>query len=391
MKVVLVNKYATVTGGADRHAIDLAGLLAAHGHGVRFLSSLPPEGFPFGGEYIEAPVTHATRAAIGRARAIKVAATLMWNQEAATAMKRLIEKERPDVVHIHKAYPQLSVAPAVIASARDVPIVQTAHDYEFISASAENDGGGKLDRSSPRLADRAVNTASFALRRRLHVPRVTSWIVASSFVQQAYARNGIDAQVVPLFVPRLEGRSTAGFEDRSGIVFLGRLVMTKGVGDVVEVARRRPEVTVTIAGSGELEQDVRHHAATLPNLQFVGNLESVRLQQLLAKARVALMPSRWAEPAGMVALEAMAEGTPVVAYSCGGLADYVASSGGGILVDEGNVNRLADAAARLHSDRELWMQLSTKGEAGVRRRHDPTGYVQRLEAIYSDASRCRHA
>jgi glycosyltransferase involved in cell wall biosynthesis len=390
MKVVLVNKYATVTGGADRHAIDLAGLLTAHGHGVRFLSSLPPEGFPFGGEYINAPVTHATREAIGRGRAIKVAATLMWNQEAATAMKRLIEKERPDVVHIHKAYPQLSVAPAVIASARGVPIVQTAHDYEFISASAENDAGGKLDRSSPRLADRTVNTASFALRRRFHVPRVTSWIVASSFVQQAHARNGIEAQVLPLFV-RLDGRSRAGFDDRSGIVFLGRLVVNKGVGDVVEVARRRPEVTVTIAGSGELEQDVRHHAAGLPNLEFAGNLDSVRLRRLLAKARVTLIPSRWAEPAGIVALEAMAEGTPVVAYSCGGLADYVASSGGGILVDEGNVNRLADAAVRLHSDRELWMQLSTKGEAGVRRRHDPAGYVRRLEAIYSDASHCRRA
>jgi glycosyltransferase involved in cell wall biosynthesis len=390
VKVVFVNKYASVTGGADRHAIELAGLLSARGHEVRFLAFRPPDDFPFEGEYIDARVTHDTRETIGRVEAIKAATSIMWNREAAAAMRRLIEGERPDLVHIHKIYPQLSVAPAVTAARRSIPIVQDAADYEFISASAEDSSGGRVDRSSSRLAYRAVNTASFALRRRFHVPRVGSWIVASSFMQRTYARHGIDADVLPYFLPNPDDHRHAGFRERRGIAFLGRLVRVKGVSDVIEVARRHPGLTVTIAGAGEQEEYVRREIARVPNLRFEGYLDSPGVNRLLAQSRVALMPSRWQEPAGLAALEAMARGTPVVAYSCGGLADYIASNGGGILVREGDMTALADAAAWLHEDEARWTKLSTEGQAGVRSNHDPNRYAQRLEQIYATAADARY-
>ena len=111
------------------------------------------------------------------------------------------------------------------------------------------------------------------------------------------------------------------------------------------------------------------------------------VNRLLSSSRVALIPSRWQEPAGLVALEAMLQGTPVVAYACGGLADYVASNGGGTLVAEGDVSALADAAAGLHEDRQRWTELSSRGQAGVRSNHDPARYVERLERIYAEAAR----
>ena len=385
MKIVLVNKYARVTGGADRHVIDLATRLVARGHRVRFLSSPPPAGFEFGGEYVDATVTHATREQLGLGETIRVGATLVWNRSAAAAMSRLIDAERPDVVHVHKAYPQLSVAPAVIAAARGVPIVQTAHDYEFISANAEDERGSALDRSSARLADRGANTITFALRRRRHVPRVSAWIVASTFVQHAYARRGIDARVLPLFTLSADDRPRPDVDGRSGIVFAGRLVKAKGIVDVVEVARRHPEIPVTVAGAGELEGYVSQEAALLPNLRFVGHVGGDELERLVESARVSLIPSRWAEPAGLVALEAMARGTPVVAYSSGGLAEYVTSGGGGVLVGTADVGALAEAAAGLHEDRERWLELSATGRDGVLGRHDPDTYVEGLEAIYSEA------
>ena len=280
-------------------------------------------------------VTHLTRQSAPGFRAIGQGANLIWNRQAANSMKRLIDDERPDVVHIHKAYPQLSVAPAVVAAARGVPIVQTAHDYEFISANPEDEGGGRIDRTSSRLPRRGFNTAGLVLRQRFHGSRVDRWIVASSAVQRAYARRGIEAQVLRLFTAGRPGPPAPGFDQRAGLLFLGRLVPAKGVGDVIDVARRHPELTVTIAGAGELADEVGRNASVLPNLTFAGQLSSEELGPLIRESRALLIPSRWAEPGGLVALEAMIEGTPVVAYAGGGLSEYVDSGGGGLLVEHG--------------------------------------------------------
>lgn len=385
MKIVLINKYAIVTGGADRHALELADLLRSRGHDVHFLTFKPPGDFRFSGEHIDALVTHDTREKINRVEAAKAAVSMAWNFEAMAATRRLLDRERPDLVHIHKIYPQFSVAPAVVAAHRRIPIVQDAVDYEFISADPWDETGRKIDTTSPRLTYRVANTASYMLRRRFHVPNVTTWIVTSRFMQRIHARWGIYAEVMPLFVSRMNGVDARGFDERGGIAFVGRLVPAKGVGDVVEVARRHPELSVTIAGSGELEGYLKGEIARLPNLHFLGHLRSDAVNRLLASSRVGLIPSRWAEPAGLVALEAMANGTPVVAYDAGGLTEYVESNRGGMVVEAGDVPGLGEAAARLHGDRDLWSELSDLGKTRVHRYHDPAGYVESLERVYRDS------
>lgn len=384
MRVIFINKYVEVTGGADRHAIELASLLATRGHRVRFLSSSPSTPLPFPGEYITPVATHLTRQSPLGFRTIRIGANLIWNRDAARAMKSLLDEERPDIVHIHKAYPQLSVAPVVVAAARGVPIVQTAHDYEFISASAEDEAGGALDRTSQTLPERGFNTAGLVLRKRCHVPRVDRWIVASSAVRRAYARQGIDARLLRLFTADRPSTPVPGFDQRSGLLFLGRLVPAKGVRDVIGVARRHPELTVTIAGAGALTDEVRRNASTIPNLNFAGQLSPEELIPIIRGSRVLLVPSLWAEPAGLVTLEAMAEGTPVVAYASGGLSEYVESGAGGILVPTADVEALARAASHLHGDRDQWTRLSVSGQEGVRAEHDPGDYVRRVEEIYAE-------
>jgi glycosyltransferase involved in cell wall biosynthesis len=299
---------------------------------------------------------------------------------------------QPDVIHIHKIYPQLSVAPVVVAASRRVPIVQTAQDYEFISANPADDAGHKVDRFSTRLTDRVANTVSYQFRRRFHVPKVTRWIVASEFMGRAYASRGIRAEVLPFFTLSIQSAGRAEekvFDDRHGLAFAGRLDARKGIPDVVEIARRNPDLPVTIAGMGELEREVRQAAAELKNLEFAGRLDAKGVRDLYAGARVALVPSRWEEPAGLVALEAMLEGTPVVAYASGGLANYVEAISGGVVVSQGDVDRLDEAATQLHADRELWATLSAAGRAGVREFHAPGRYVARLEALYSEAAGAR--
>ena len=204
MRILLVNKYTRVTGGADRHCLDLAGMLSARGHSVRFLSFKGGRSDELGGAFVTPTVMHETRDRLSTAERMAVATHAVWNRSAAAATRRLISDFRPDVVQAHKLYPQLSVAPVVVAHAAGVPVVQWAHDYEFVAAHPEDDRGSRLDRFESTGTYRALNTATFVVRRLVHVPRVSHWLVASRFARSVYARHGIDCDVVELFQPRTD-------------------------------------------------------------------------------------------------------------------------------------------------------------------------------------------
>src|SRR5207237_9807035 len=175
---------------------------------------------------------------------------------------------------------------------------------------------------SGALHKRVVDSLLLPLKRRLHVPRIARFVAPSEFVARALRDAGIESTVVLHFVASGAAAPPA-FEDRTGVVFAGRLVPEKGVEDVLRLASRLPKLPFTVAGNGPLAAPVR--AAPVRYLGQVGHDDVL---EELGRARVAVLPSRWAEPAGLVALEAMAAGTPVVAYETGGLAQYVSAAGG---------------------------------------------------------------
>ena len=106
-----------------------------------------------------------------------------------------------------------------------------------------------------------------------------------------------------------------------------------------------------------------------------------QLLETIRRARVVVIPSRCQDAGPLVPLEAMVNGTPVVAYANGGLGEYVTDTGGGRVVPV-DVVALAAAAAELHDDRQAWDQTSQRGFAAVTERHTPDGYAASLEQVY---------
>lgn len=315
----------------------------------------------------------------GAARALQA----LWNRPAAGAMRAAIERFQPDIVHAHMLYPLLSVAPLVVARRHRVPVVHTLHTYELLSAYYASESGGWIDREGGRLADRALNTATFPIRRLVHPRLVNEYIAVSGFVAEAHARRGIPAEVVHNAVPA-NGRIVPGFGERLGIVFVGRLVPEKGVLEMVELARRLPEIPVTLVGGGPLWRAVNQEAKRLPNLSCTGWLEPPDVEAQLRAARVLAMPSRCAETSGLAALEALACGTPVVAMPSGGLAELVRESGAGRLVNDTGSD-LVSACRELHGDRATWEELSRRGLEAVAGPFSIATWLDRVEAVYARA------
>ena len=386
MRILFVNKYAHLTGGADQHCLGLARALRDRGHEIAFLSTESTKNKEADGAFVRAHVTHVTRDDLGTLAAGRVAVRAFWNREAARAMQRLIAEFEPDVVHTHKLYPQLSVAPVIVARRFGIPVVQTLHDFEFVGASPIDARGGWFDTDDTRATYRALNSATLPVRKTVHARRVGAFIAVSRFVARIYAAHGIEAQVFPNFVLERAGDGPVpSFDDREGVLFLGRLQPEKGVKDVIELAERIPDHKVSVVGSGNLLGEVEAAAERLPNLTAHGFVPDPALTELVRRARVMVVPSRCQDAGPLVPLEAMREGTPVVAYANGGLAEYVADAESGEVVPS-DVDALARASREVHDDRALWQEFSANGLAAVEDTHSRARYVERLEQLYGAVS-----
>lgn len=383
MRILLVNKFARVTGGADRHVLELIALLSARGHEVRLLSTRSEGNHPCEGMFVRCRVTHSTRSALRRHEKAAVVRDALWNREAAAATKTLIAKFAPEVVHTHKLYPQLSVAPVVVASQAGIPIVQTLHDYEFLAANPFDSDGSWRDRTEQRWSYRTLNTITRPLRTRVHLPRLSSMIAVSAFVADRHAPLRVPVTTIENFVLRPAERPRP-FGEREGIAFAGRLTAEKGIADLIHVAGEL-EQRVLIAGGGPLAESVEAAARRNPRLVYVGVKRGDEIRRLFGSARVVIVPSKWNEPGPLVALEAFAEATPVVCYSVGGLAEYVRQGDAGVVAN-GDVAELSAAAWGLAENEQMWSHVSRNALTAARERHNPDRYIDQLEEVYERVS-----
>lgn len=380
MRVIQVNCFARVTGGADTHCLALMAGLRERGHDVVLLSTSDPRNIETSGEFVRCRVTHESRDSLGAPAKAAVAAAAAWNREAAAAMRDLVERFQPNVVHLHKLYPQLSVAPAVVARRLGVPVVQTVHDYEFVSASPFDSTGQRIDRRDSRAAYRALNTTLFGIKRTVHRRLVNEWISVSDYVAQVMGRGGISTHVVPNFGPGTRAPRTR--DAREGVAFVGRLHDDKGIHDVIELARRLPNTRVSVAGAGPCSQLVREATSRVPSLEFLGELDHESVVDLFARSCVAVVPSRWDDPAPLVVLEALSVGTPVVAYERGGLPEYIRTSGAGLVVEPDPAG-LASACEALLGDADLWGRMSQAALLASDTTYSLDAYCRQLEDVYT--------
>ncbi|MBJ7519179.1 MAG: glycosyltransferase family 4 protein [Solirubrobacteraceae bacterium] len=381
MRILLVNNFSYVTGGVDRHCLDLAALLRDAGHEVAFLATDASHRVATDGAFVPLLVTNETRDGLPLLESARVATRATWNRTAYAAARRLIDDFAPDVVHLHKLYPHLSCAPVIAARDAGVPIVQTAHDYEFLSANPFDHTGATVDHAQTRLRFRALNTVLFEIRKLRHVPLVDAWVTVSQAMADVYASHGIAARPVPNFTLVPTGPAPR-FEARSGALYAGRLTVDKGVDDIISLARAVPELDIRVAGFGPLAHRVSRAASRIPNLTYLGFLSLEGVQEELRHSRVCLMPSRWEEPGPLVALEAMAAGTPIVAYDHGGLAEYVRNAHAGRVIGTEPM-ALAANTAFLCTDVEEWTKMSANAMAAIHDTHSPDAYLREILAVYA--------
>jgi glycosyltransferase involved in cell wall biosynthesis/phosphoheptose isomerase len=283
----------------------------------------------------------------------------------ADELVRAWHDDPPAVVHAH--FWMSGHASLLAARHAAVPVVQTFHALGVVKRRYQGDADTSppervaIERDIVRRADEIVATCTdevFELVR-----------LGAAHDRLTVVPCGVD---LDLFTP--DGPREPRTPGRRRIVCVGRLVRRKGIGNVIEALRRLPDTELVVAGGpprDEIGADaeaarllgVAETCGVADRVDLRGQVGRADLPALLRSADVVAC-APWYEPFGIVPLEAMACGVPVVASAVGGMIDTVVDGITGVHVCPRDPERLAEAAGALLDDPERRVAF---GRAGVRR------------------------
>jgi glycosyltransferase involved in cell wall biosynthesis len=386
MRILLVNDYATPTAGAERITRDLREGFRARGHEVRVFASRAQ---------LIAGESFADAECFGTNTRLQTLTSTL-NLSAARALERELRDHPPDVVQVQMFLWQLS--PAILPVLRRLPAVYWAMTVKEVCPTGLKwlPSGAMCDVRAGMacLKNGCITVTGFAplmLQRSLwhrNQRAFAAVLCCSEDVRRRLERDGIATHGV--VAPGV--RESAPRPPLAGpptITFAGRLTPEKGADVLLRafaIARQRvPAARLSIAGTGPAEPALRALVAELglADAAFLhGHLDGAALDGMLDTAWVHAVPSRWPEPFGLTATEAMMRGTAVVASEVGGLADIVLHERTGLRVPAGDVPALADALARILSDRDWAEALGRAGRERAREHFSLDGCLTRLERVY---------
>jgi D-inositol-3-phosphate glycosyltransferase len=306
---------------------------------------------------------------------------LPYMDEFAARLSAAWRSRRPDVVHAH--FWMSGRASLAAAGPLGIPVVQTFHALGVVKRRHQ----GEMDTSPPERnaeecrivvsADRILATASDELFElvRMGADRHRVSVIPCGVDLDAFRPDG------PA-VPRRPGLHR--------VLVVSRLVQRKGIGNVISALAAVPRCELVIAGgpgAGQLDADpeVRRFQrlagseGVADRVRFVGAVARDDVPTLIRSADVVTCVP-WYEPFGMVALEAMACGVPVVASAVGGLVDTVVDGVTGVHVPPRQPNQVAQALRTLLAQAEL---RASMGAAGLQRARSRYGWDVIAEANLS--------
>lgn len=216
-------------------------------------------------------------------------------------------------------------------------------------------------------------------------------VVASHFMRGELERNRFDPErivVIPPVPPEAEATPSADAVPETGrLLFVGQMIRGKGLDVLLEaLAMLRGPWRLDAAGEGVAKPKLRAQAARLGlanRVEFFGHLRPNELEALYRRAQVVVFPSMWPEPFGLVGIEAMRVGRPVVGFDVGGVSDWLRDGLNGRLVPWGDRAALAAALGRLIEAPEDAARLGAAGRAFCAERFSFAGYTDALETFLS--------
>lgn len=259
-----------------------------------------------------------------------------------------------DIVHAHWLIPQ-----GIVQSFFKKPYIVTGHGGDVTSLNK-----GIIRKLKIRCLKRASHVTVVSEHLKSKVQELASELKPSVISMGVNTKKFGKQYYVPDYF---------GQGDKKVVLFVGRLAEKKGVTYLIE-AMKRVDALLIIVGDGPLRMKLEEQAKKIndykncENIKFLGAKTHEELKGIYASADVFVMPSITAkdgdtEGFGLVMLEAMASGIPIVASSSGGIVQLIDDGINGLLCDEKNARQLAERINELIINEELNQQIKANQES----------------------------
>ncbi|MFG1625418.1 glycosyltransferase family 4 protein [Kribbella sp. NPDC049227] len=365
MRIGVVCPYSLGTpGGVQNHVRDLAEALLGVGHEVSVLA-------PVDDSDAVPPYVVSSGRAVGVPYNGSVA-RVTFGPRTAARVKSWLADGRFDVVHVHE--PTTPSASIIALWSADGPFVSTFHTWQVRS--------------------RAMSAAASLLRPALE--KIDARIAVSENARSMMVQHiGGEAVVIPngLYTARFKGSPRPEWMGDDGTIsFLGRLdEPRKGLGVLVKavpaLVAERPGLKILVAGSGQADEARRAVPGRFrDNILFLGEIDDDARADMLAGSDVYVAPHLGGESFGIVLLEAMAAGAPVLASDLAAFRQVLDGGRLGELFEPGSADELAHRALRLLGSPDDREKLRSAGLSAVPR-YDWSVLLPELLSVYELVAR----
>lgn len=362
MKILLINQIHYQRGGADIVYLNTGNLLFKNGHDVVYFSTISNHNEPIGkNDYFAFYTDHRK---LNLFKKIISSFKYIFNIEVYSKLRKLIDKEKPDIAHVHLFHGTLSVSVLDALHSKKIPVLHTIHDYRLLCpVSTFRDAKGKICEecaahsalkcitkkcSDNNLGQSAIVSLENIIHRtvkRRSINRISIFHFVSEFAKQKHLKYmpeiGNKSKVLYNFTqpdnqPKL---TTAG----NYFLYFGRLSKEKGIKTLIEVFMSNSySKLLKIVGEGDLYESLKEFSNQKKNsgIEFLGFKTGKKLVDLIQNAFFVIVPSEWYENNPMTIIEAYSYGIPVIGANIGGIPEIIQENKTGYIFESKNSESL---------------------------------------------------
>ncbi|MBK8945848.1 MAG: glycosyltransferase family 4 protein [Ignavibacteriae bacterium] len=273
---------------------------------------------------------------------------------------------KPDIIHFHNTYPILRKPWWMEKKSKNLKVVQHLHNYYPFCLNSFFFIDGKIctdcfinnnfsDGIRKSCYDYSKFKSFFASFNRpvphewiKYSTNVDLFLGVSNFIVDKYIELGLDEKKIKRIYNGINiEQNNLVSNNGSYVLFLGNIVYAKGINIVCELAKQNLDIEFVIAGLGRDLQSVKSKYNFLSNLKFMNYSEGVNKKELLMNSKFLLLPYLSWESFGLVNIEALAYGKPIITSGLGGTSELIEDGKTGFIVKGNNLNSYQDAVRRL--------------------------------------------
>jgi len=420
VRILIVNKYYFMKGGAERYLFNIKPLLEARGHTVvpltiRFARNEPT---PYARYFLDPPAGEGAvqleQFSLSLTTLPRMILTAFYSPHAKARVRQAIRQERIDLVYALNISNYISPSIIDAAHAEGVPFVHRLSDFHLVCPDALFYRPGKdrcLDCFPGKywhgvlhrciggsLGASLVRSASMFFHDAIRIyHRVDSFVCSNPFMRDVLGERGFDRtklNVIP--TPIDAGRFRVGTDDDGSFLYAGRISREKGLDVLVEAAGLMQSHDARVVIVGDTASPYAHECMDLAarrgaRVEFLGPRYGDELRGLLARCRASVLPSRWIDNLPNAALESFAAGKPVVGTDVEGVRTVVHDGETGLLAAPGDAADLAAKLDALAREPDTAKRMGQAARRFVEEQHSPEKHCERLTEVFRQAIARRRA